>query len=380
MKIPFNKPFLTGEETNYIKEAVESGQLSGNGKFTKKCQQFFQERYGIHKALLTTSCTDALEMCALLIDCQPGDEIIVPSYTFVSSALAFVRQGAKIVFADSSPDHPNLDVCMFEKLITSQTKAIVVVHYAGMAVDMKRVMQIAKRYDLIVIEDSAQAIESYYIEKDSKKALGSIGHLATFSFHETKNIISGEGGLLAINDERFSERAEIIWEKGTNRASFFRGEVNKYGWVDIGSSFLPSEVTAAFLHAQLENLELIQQKRIQIWENYEQGLKTLEDQGLVKLPVVSTYATNNAHMFYMICDSEKQRSALIAHLKDSGIHAVFHYQSLHKSAYNKSQNENIPNLPNADRYSDCLLRLPFYFELSLAEQEFIIKTIKTFYT
>lgn len=377
--IPFNKPFLTGQETNYIKEAVDSGQLSGNGQFTKKCQEFFEKRYGIKKALLTTSCTDALEMCALLIDCQPGDEVIVPSYTFVSSALAFVRQGAKIVFADSMSDHPNLDVYSLEKLITPKTKAIVVVHYAGMAVDMKAVMKLAKKHDLVIIEDAAQAIESYYIQGNSKKALGSIGHLAAFSFHETKNIISGEGGLLAINDDRFKARAEIIWEKGTNRASFFRGEINKYGWVDIGSSFLPSEVTAAFLYAQLENLERIQQKRIQIWEIYYKGLKLLEDQGLIKLPILFPYATNNAHMFFLLCNSEKQRSALIAHLKESGIHAVFHYQSLHNSAYYKSQHENIPYLPQADKYTDCLLRLPFYYELSLTDQKHIIQTIKTFY-
>ncbi|MFA5299796.1 MAG: dTDP-4-amino-4,6-dideoxygalactose transaminase, partial [Lutibacter sp.] len=253
-KIPFNKPYLSGKEFDYIQEAIISGHISGNGSFTKKCNTFFENTYGFKKALLTTSCTDALEMCAILADIKPGDEVIVPSYTFVSTALAFVRQGAKIVFADSQPNHPNLDADKLESLITDKTKAIVPVHYAGVACDMDKIMELAEKYNLIVIEDAAQAIDSYY----KNKPLGSIGHMAAFSFHETKNINSGEGGLLAINDERFINRAEIIWEKGTNRAEFFRGEINKYGWVDTGSSFLPSDITAAYLLAQLENIEKIQ--------------------------------------------------------------------------------------------------------------------------
>ncbi|MBN1187519.1 MAG: dTDP-4-amino-4,6-dideoxygalactose transaminase, partial [Bacteroidales bacterium] len=246
LKIPFNKPYLTGKEMHYMYQAIYSGKISGNGIFTNKCHKFFEERFGFKKVLLTTSCTDALEMCAILAEIKPGDEVIVPSYTFVSTALAFVRQGAKIVFADSGDDNPNIDVNSLEGLITSKTKAIVPVHYAGIACDMDPIMDLAEKYKLLIIEDAAQAIDSYY----KGKPLGSIGHLATFSFHETKNINSGEGGMLAINDKRFIKRAEIIWEKGTNRSEFFRGEVNKYGWIDIGSSFLPSEIIAAYLYAQ----------------------------------------------------------------------------------------------------------------------------------
>ena len=268
--IPFNKPYLTGNEANHIEAAVRTGKISGNGDFTKKCQQFFENKYGFRKCLLTTSCTDALEMAAILCNVMPGDEVIVPSYTFVSTALAFVRQGANIIFADSLADHPNIDAGKIEALITPKTKVIVVVHYAGVVCEMNKIMELATKNNLFVVEDAAQAIDSYYKSPlDAQTvAAGSIGHLATFSFHETKNIIAGEGGMLAINDERFIHRAEIIWEKGTNRAEFFRGEVNKYGWVDIGSSFLPSEVIAAFLWAQLENIESIQNKRKYLWTLY----------------------------------------------------------------------------------------------------------------
>jgi dTDP-4-amino-4,6-dideoxygalactose transaminase len=372
--IPFNKPFLTGKETLYIEQAVQSGKISGNGIFTQKCQTFFEEKYGFKKALLTTSCTDALEMCALLIDCNFEDEIIVPSYTFVSSALAFVRQGAKIVFADSEAFNPNLDVHKLEALITPKTKAIVVVHYAGVAVDMDEVMRLSKKYDLVVIEDAAQAIDSYY----KGKPLGSIGHLAAFSFHETKNIIAGEGGLLAINDNKYLSRSEIIWEKGTNRAAHYRGEIDKYSWVDTGSSFLPSEITAAFLWAQLENIAIIQRKRKIIWELYFSGLKPLEEEGKLQLPVVPDYASNNAHMFYLICDSLSTRSALIGYLKENDIYSVFHYLSLNKSEF-YLKNNNTVNLPNADYFTDKLIRLPLYFELGTSEQQKIIKAIKDFY-
>lgn len=358
--IPFNKPFLTGKEAHYMYQAVYTGKLSGNGEFTKKCQNFFEEKYGFKKALLTTSCTDALEMCAILCDVQPGDEVIVPSYTFVSSALAFVRQGAKIIFADSMASNPNIDAEKLEALITPKTKVIVPVHYAGVACDMDRIMEIANKYNIFVVEDAAQAIDSYY----KGRPLGSIGHMSAFSFHETKNIIAGEGGLLAINDERFIRRAEIIWEKGTNRSEFFRGEVNKYGWVDTGSSFLPSEVIAAFLWAQLENMEVIQNRRKSIWEQYHEGLKKLEEKGLVRLPEIPVYATNNAHMFYLVCRSLEERTALIKHLKDNGVLAVFHYLSLHLSNYYTKNNHNIPNLPECDRYADCLVRLPMYYELA----------------
>lgn len=373
--IPFNKPFLTGKEAHYMYQAVYTGKLSGNGEFTKKCQKFFEEKYGFKKALLTTSCTDALEMCAILCDVQPGDEVIVPSYTFVSSALAFVRQGAKIIFADSMASNPNIDAEKLEALITPKTKVIVPVHYAGVACDMDRIMEIANKYNILVVEDAAQAIDSYY----KGRPLGSIGHMSAFSFHETKNIIAGEGGLLAINDERFIRRSEILWEKGTNRSEFFRGEVNKYGWVDTGSSFLPSEVIAAFLWAQLENMELIQNRRKAIWEHYHEGLKDLEEKGLVRLPEVPSYATNNAHMFYLVCRSLEERTALIKYLKENGVLSVFHYLSLHLSDYYTANNTDIPNLPECDHYADCLVRLPMYYELKDEEVQKIVGLINEFY-
>jgi dTDP-4-amino-4,6-dideoxygalactose transaminase len=363
--IPFNKPYLTGKEAHYLYQAVYSGKISGNGLYTKKCHDFFEERYGFEKCLLTTSCTDALEMAAILADIQSGDEVIVPSFTFVSTALAFVRQGAKIVFADSYPDNPNIDAEKIEKLITSKTKAIVPVHYAGIACNMDKIMDLANKYNLLVIEDAAQAIDSYYISPKSgeKKVLGGIGHFGCFSFHETKNIISGEGGMLTINDARFIARSEIIWEKGTNRAEFFRGEVNKYGWVDIGSSFLPTEIVAAFLFAQCENIDNIQAKRKQLWETYYQGLKPLADKGFFKLPNIPSYATNNAHMFYFVCKTIEERTSLINSLKTNGILSVFHYLSLHKSDYYSKKYDG-ENLLNCDKFSDCLLRLPMFYELT----------------
>ena len=276
--IPFNKPYLSGKELSNIEDAIKKGKISGNGYYTQLCHDFFEQKYGFKKVLLTTSCTDALEMCAILANIQKGDEVIIPSFTFVSTALAFVRQGAKIIFADSYADNPNMDASKIEALITPKTKAIVPVHYAGIACDMDKIMQLAKQYNIIIIEDAAQAIDSFY----KGKPLGSIGHMAAFSFHETKNIISGEGGMIAINKERFCNRAEIIWEKGTNRAEFFRGEVNKYGWVDTGSSFLPSEITAAFLWAQIENLEKIQKKRLEHWQHYDVYLKDLPSNNLPK--------------------------------------------------------------------------------------------------
>ncbi|GAK59407.1 TDP-4-keto-6-deoxy-D-glucose transaminase [Candidatus Vecturithrix granuli] len=373
-KIPFNKPFLIGKEVEYIAEAVKSGKISGNGMFTKKCHEFFEQRYGFAKVLLTTSCTDALEMAAILTNIQPGDEVIIPSYTFVSTANAFVLRGAKIIFADSEAQTPNLDASALEELITPRTKAIVVVHYAGVACDMDVIMECARQHDLIVIEDAAQAIDAYY----KGKPLGSIGHLAAFSFHETKNIISGEGGMLVVNDERFRDRAEIIWEKGTNRAAFFRGEINKYGWVDVGSSFLPSEVIAAFLYAQLEHLEQIQEKRVTLWNQYYDGLLSLEEQGRIQLPVLPDYATNNGHLFYIVCQNLAERQALIGCLKEHQIHAVFHYLSLHESPFYQDKHDG-RKLPNTARYMDCLLRLPMYYELENEEQEFIIEMIQKFF-
>lgn len=374
--IPFNKPHLTGKETHYIYDAVQTGKLSGNGKYTQKCQKWFEETYGFGKCLLTSSCTDALEMAAILLDIQPGDEVILPSYTFVSTANAFVLRGAKLVFADSRKDHPGIDETSIEYLVTSKTKAIVPVHYAGVACDMDIIMDIAKRYGLFVVEDAAQAIDSYYTGKDGvKRPLGSIGHLAAFSFHETKNIISGEGGMLAINDMEFANRAEIIWEKGTNRSSFFRGEVDKYGWVDIGSSFLPSELIAAFLFAQIENIVDIQTKRKLIWDSYFSNLEEWAISNQISMPVIPKYSTNNAHMFYLVCNNLEQRTELIHKLKLKGISAVFHYNSLHSSSF-YSEKHDSRNLIESDRYSDCVIRLPFYYELDKSQIDSIINSIK----
>ena len=393
--IPFNKPHLTGKEAHYMYQAVYNGKLSGNGEFTKKCQAFFETRYGFKKCLLTTSGTDALEMCAMLCNLKPGDEVIVPSYTFVSTALAFLREGAKVVFADSMKRNPNLDADTLESLITPRTKVIVPVHYAGVACDMDAIMSIAQKHNLLVVEDAAQAIDSYYIshrccdgrfvpsgEKPRKEAttlpLGSIGHLAAFSFHETKNITAGgEGGLLVVNDERFIRRAEIIWEKGTNRAEFFRGVVNKYGWVDMGSSFLPAEINAAFLWAQLENLDEIQSKRKQLWNRYYELLKPLADKGCFALPDIPEYASNNAHMFYLVFPSLETRTAFIKHLKENDILAVFHYLSLHSSAYYKDKHDGRV-LPECDRYADTLVRLPMYYDLLIEEVNYICNLIATF--
>jgi len=373
MKIVFNKPYLTGKEMHYIYQAVYSGKISGNGEFTQRCQKYFEDSFGFKKALLTTSCTDALEMCAILADIQPGDEVIIPSYTFVSTALAFVRQGAKIVFADSNALNPNIDTDRIEKLITSKTKAIVPVHYAGIACDMDAIMQLADKYNLIVIEDAAQSIDSFY----KGKALGSIGNMSAFSFHETKNINSGEGGMLVLNDIKYLSRAEIIWEKGTNRAEFFRGEVNKYGWVDTGSSFLPSEIIAAYLYAQIENLEDIQFKRRRIWDSYYEGLQSLSDHGVI-LPFVPGYATNNGHMFYLVCTDLEQRTLLIEHLKNNGIHAVFHYLRLHRSQYYQEEHDG-RHLTNSDHYTDCLIRLPLYYELPDESIAYIINCVRDFF-
>jgi len=377
--IGFNKPYFSGNEITYIQDAVAQKHISGNGKYTKLCHTFFENRYDFRKCLLTTSCTDALEMAAILLNLKEGDEVIMPSFTFVSTANAFVLRGAKIVFADSRNNHPAIDEEKIESLITPNTKAIVVVHYAGVACNMDKIMGLATAHNLFVIEDAAQAIDSFYTGKDGiRKPLGSIGHLAAFSFHETKNIISGEGGMLVINDEQFIERAEIIWEKGTNRSAFFRGEVDKYGWVDIGSSFLPSEIIAAFLYAQLERLDVIQTRRKKIWKNYHSGLLPLSERGVIQLPKIPEYASNNAHMFYIVCKNIDERTALIDFLKSQSINAVFHYQSLHKSKFYEGKQVN-QNLPNCDFFSDALLRLPFYFELSSGEQDTVINAIKEFF-
>lgn len=372
--IPFNKPHLTGKEAHYLYQAVYSSKISGNGAFTQKCHAFFEEKYNFHKCLLTTSCTDALEMAAILLNIEAGDEVIAPSYTFVSTVNAFILRGAKIVFADSYAANPNIDADTIETLITPKTKAILVVHYGGIACDMDKIMDLASKYNLFVVEDAAQAVDSYY----KGRPLGSIGHLAAFSFHETKNIISGEGGMLVINDPQFVNRAEIIWEKGTNRSAFWRGEVDKYNWVDIGSSFLPSEIIAAYLYAQLENLEDIQQKRTKIWRKYWQTLKPLAEKGFFQLPNIPEYATNNAHLFHLECRNTEERNNLITFLKSEGIYALFHYISLHSSPYYLGKHDG-RILQNADDFTETLVRLPLFYALTENEQNFVIEKIIQFY-
>ncbi len=404
LKIAFNRPFLTGNEINYINDVLSGGKICGNGVYTQKCQNFFKERLGSIKCLLTTSCTDALEMCAMLADIKLGDEVIVPSYTFVSTALAFTRQGARVIFADSLTSHPCVDPESVERLITPKTKAVVVVHYAGVACDMDVFKRIAREHNLLLIEDAAQAVDSYYITEGNasmigadiskidastgininenvtkrckKLPLGSIGDLAAFSFHETKNIQCGEGGLLAINNPLLMRRAEILWEKGTNRAEFFRGEINKYGWVDTGSSFLPNEYTAAFLWAQLEQMEQIQQRRKELWKRY---FNNLYGKTPLNMPFIPNYATNNAHMFYVTTKTPAERTELIKYLKERGINAVFHYLSLHKSKFAIDNGMGGAELPLADYYTDCLVRLPLFGALTEQEVDYVTKSIIDFY-
>lgn len=372
--IPFNKPYLTGFEQKYINDVLSKGKLSGDGSYSRKCQEYFKMMYSVNECLLTTSCTDALEMASILLDIQPGDEVIVPSYTFVSTANAFILRGANVIFADSRGDFPGIDEDRIEALITPKTKAIVVVHYAGIATDMDRIMDIANKHNVYVVEDAAQAVDAWY----KNKALGTIGHLGVMSFHETKNIISGEGGMLMINDEQFSKRAEIIREKGTNRANFLRGEVDKYGWVDVGSSFLPNEMTAAFLYAQLEQLQKIQAKRMAIWNRYYEELKELEILGFARLPVVPEYAVHNGHMFYLVLPNHDIRENLRVYLKKMGVSAVFHYNPLHSSDYFEKKHDG-RELPECENYDQCLLRLPIYAGMTLNEQKTVINKVWRFF-
>ncbi|WP_020526342.1 dTDP-4-amino-4,6-dideoxygalactose transaminase [Flexithrix dorotheae] len=374
LNIPFNKPYLTGKEVHYIYKAVQSGWISGDGEFTKKCHAFFEKTFGFQKVLLTNSCTNALEMAALLLDIKPGDEVIVPSFTFVSTANAFALRGATIRFVDSEPERPHLDASKIESLIGEKTRAIVPVHYGGTSCNMEEILWLSEKHDLSVIEDAAQAINGFWKEKP----LGSLGQLAAFSFHETKNVMSGEGGMLVVNDGQFAERAEIIREKGTNRSAFFKGEVNQYEWVDIGSSFLPSDVMAAFLYSQLEQLDAIQLQRKMLWNLYRENLKPLEDKGVVSLPFIPDYSSNNAHVFYLVCQNKETRDKLINFLKTKGIMAVFHYLPLHQSPYFKDKYKG-KTLPNAVRFSDCLVRLPLFFELTKENVARICKCINTFF-
>lgn len=374
MEIPFNKPYLPLISMKYMVQAAMSGTIAGNGKFTQLCHRFFEEQFGFHKALLTSSCTDALEMASILTNIQPGDEVILPSFTFMSTANAFLLRGAKLVFADTLNQLPNIDPVQIEKLITPATRVIVVVHYSGLACDMDRIMQLAARHNLFVVEDAAHAIESYYRDEP----LGSIGHLGTFSFHETKNIISGEGGMLAVNHRPFLERAEIIWEKGTNRAAFHRGEVNKYGWVDIGSSFLPSDAMAAFLFAQLKRFRKIQRQRKWIWWDYHDRLLPLEERGVLLRPFIPEHATVNGNMFYITLPDKSTRDALLDHLRRNGIQAVFHYLPLHSSPYFRDKHDG-RDLPSTDRFSDTILRLPFFYSLNRVKRQYVVKMIEEFF-
>ncbi|HTX87874.1 MAG TPA: dTDP-4-amino-4,6-dideoxygalactose transaminase, partial [Bacteroidales bacterium] len=357
-KIPFNKPHYPFRGFLAIFNAAIRGTISGNGYYTQECQAFFEKRYGFKKALLTTSCSDALEMAALLADIKPGDEVILPSFTFVSTANAFVLRGARLRFADTLKDIPNIDPDEIEKLITPATKAIAVVHYSGIACDMDRIMDIAKKHNLFVIEDAAHAIDSFY----KGKPLGSIGHFGTFSFHETKNIFCGEGGMLTINDDRFVKRAEILWEKGTNRAAFHRKEVDHYNWVDAGSSFLPSDALAAFLWVQLKDLEKIQRRRIRVWSEYFRRLQPVGAAQKITVPILPDFATHNGNLFFILMPSREERDKMLEYLKSHGIQAVFHYLPLHSSPYFKNLHDGRP-LPNTDRFAGCIVRLPFYYGL-----------------
>jgi dTDP-4-amino-4,6-dideoxygalactose transaminase len=374
MEVLFNKPYITGREVQHLTQVAMSGKLSGNGPYTRLCHDFFEQRFGFSKAFLTTSCTDALEMAAILCDIQPGDEVIAPSFTFVSTANAFMLRGAKIRFADTCEHYPDIDPESIKALITPKTRVIIVVHYAGIACDMDAIMLIARHHNLLVVEDAAHAIDSFY----QGKPLGSIGHFGAFSFHETKNIISGEGGMLVVNDNNYIRRAEIIWEKGTDRAAFSRGEVNKYGWKDIGSSFLPSEVTAAMLYAQLEEFDEIQTKRKNAWHRYFTGLKPLEEKELIRLPSVPDMATVNGNMFFMVTKDGDERSALLLFLKNAGISAVFHYLPLHSSDFFLPKHDG-RILNHTDHFSECIIRLPFYNELKEEELNYVIEAIKKFY-
>ncbi|MGA7304154.1 MAG: dTDP-4-amino-4,6-dideoxygalactose transaminase [Rhodothermales bacterium] len=359
MTIRFNSPHIVGRELDYIAQAISQGRLAGNGPFTKRCQALIESRHGVHKSLLTHSCTGALEMAAILADVGPGDEVIMPSFTFVSTANAFVLRGARPVFVDIRPDTLNLDEGQVEMAITPRTKAIVPVHYAGIPCDMDALMSIAERHGLLVIADAAQALGSTYKGRDAC----SLGHLAALSFHETKNIISGEGGALLVNDPRFAERAEIIWEKGTNRSQFFRGEVDKYTWVDIGSSFLPSELTAAFLLAQLEEEKEINTQRLAIWHEYHVALAELEAAGALRRPIVPADVEQNAHMYYVLLTSTQEQAGLLDHLKEAGIGAVFHYVPLHDTVAGTRFGRTAGELTHTTALSSRLIRLPVWADL-----------------
>ncbi|MGC8736952.1 MAG: dTDP-4-amino-4,6-dideoxygalactose transaminase [Dissulfurimicrobium sp.] len=372
--IPFNRPYMTGKELWYISQAHNRGWLAGDGYFTKRCHAWLEEKTGAKKALLTHSCTAALEMAAILADIQPGDEVIMPSYTFVSTANAFVLRGGVPVFVDIRPDTLNLDESKIEAAITSRTRAIVPVHYAGVGCEMDVIMSIAKKYNLIVIEDAAQGVMAAY----KGRPLGSIGHMGALSFHETKNIISGEGGALLVNDERFIERAEVIREKGTNRSKFFRGEVDKYTWVDIGSSYLPSELIAAFLWAQMEEAESITARRLAIWQTYHEAFKALEEMGHIRRPFIPLHCKHNAHMYYLLMPDIETRTAFINYMKQHEIHCVFHYVPLHTAPAGCRFGRFHGSMENTLKAADCLVRLPLWVGLE-EQQGYVIERVLDFF-
>jgi dTDP-4-amino-4,6-dideoxygalactose transaminase len=374
-KIPFNKPFIVGKELYYIAQSVLSGKIAGDGLYTEKCHTLLESTFGAKKVLLTHSCTAALEMAAILCGIEKGDEVILPSFTFVSTANAFYLRGAKLVFTDIRSDTLNMDEALIERHINDDTKVILPVHYAGVACDMDSIIDIAQKHHLYIVEDAAQGVYSKY--KD--KFLGTIGDIGVYSFHETKNFISGEGGAIVINNDRFIERAEIIREKGTNRSKFFRGEVDKYTWVDIGSSYLPSDILAAFLYAQLENMEKINVRRKELHDFYSRELIPLVNDGKLRLPYLANECQSNYHLFYIILEDENIRNALMDHLKSKGILAVFHYIPLHLSPVGRSMGYTRGLLPVTESMSGRLLRLPFYYELKPDEQEKIVKAIKGFF-
>lgn len=373
--IPYNKPFIVGKELYNIAQAVLRGHLAGDGYYTRLCHSWLEERLGCSKALLTHSCTAALEMSAILLDIEPGDEIIMPSFTFVSTANAFVLRGGVPVFIDIRPDSLNMDEKLIGEAITERTRAIVPVHYAGVPCAMDTIMAIASSYNLIVIEDAAQALLSTY----KGKHLGTIGHLGCLSFHETKNIICGEGGALLVNDDRFTRRAEIIREKGTDRAQYFRGEIDKYTWVDIGSSYLPSELVSAFLHAQMEQAERIIEKRKIIFDEYAVLLRPLEKEGFIRLPYVGGDCISNGHIFYIITESLVQRTKLIDHLKKKGIYAVFHYIPLHSSRAGLMFGKVNGGMEVTNDISERLLRLPLYYDMSMETVHMVVDSVSEFF-
>ena len=374
MPVDFNQPLPVGKELEYIAEALQSGHISGDGPFTRKCHALLEESLGVPKVLLTTSCTHALDMSAILLGIQPGDEVLIPDFTFVSTVNAFVLRGARPVFLDVRPDTLNLDERRLEDAITARTKAVVPVHYAGVGCEMDAIMEIANRRKIAVVEDNAHGLFGRY----KGKYLGTFGALAAQSFHETKNFSSGEGGALLINDRELVERAEIVREKGTNRSRFFRGQVDKYTWVDIGSSYLPSDILAAYLYAQLEQRERIQSHRENLWKTYEVGLKSWAAEKGVQLPMVPEHCEQSYHMFYLLMPNLDLRQALIAHLHESGIHSVFHYLPLHLSDMGRSFGGQVGECPVTERVSDQLLRLPFHNVLTGAEQEQVIEAILDF--